>query len=296
MNETISELFVNGSIPLSVTVQNTTNWGQFALSALIALVGSFGILFLMYFPKILSFSFFGLKKLNKITKKNIILIKHTTNELFNQSMITQDTLRELSHLMNKMNGSDFDLILHTPGGEIFSSLAISRLIKQYPGKIRAIIPMYSMSGGSLIALSCKEIIMTSNACIGPIDPQLGSLFKFGSAKAWEKIVEFKGKKAEDQSISFAMMGKQYTKSIQSHLKNIIDFDLNSSQKEKFVKFLTDGNVEHSYPLTVLDLERIGIKVDIIKDIKFLKILSYLISSKKLEGVTAYINKKGAKRK
>lgn len=291
MNESLSELFVNGSIPLSVTVQNTTNWGQFALSALIALVGSFGIFLLMYFPKILTIFSFGLKALNKITKRNIILIKHTSNELFNQSMITQDTLREVTHIMNKMGGADFDLILHTPGGEIFSSLAISRLIKQYPGKIRAIIPMYSMSGGSLLALSCDEIVMTPNACIGPIDPQISSLFKFGSAKAWEKIVQFKGKKAEDQSISFAMMGKQYTKSIQQHLKNVIDFDLSSSQKERFVKFLTDGNVEHSYPLTVLDLERVGIKVDIIKDVKFLKILSSLISSKKLEGVTSYIKKK-----
>jgi len=238
LNETVNSLaglLVNGSIPLSVTVNTATNWTQYIFSALLALIGTFGLLFIIYAPRIFSLGGGSLKILSKITRKNVVLIKHTQQAFLSQSMIDQECLRDMTEIMNKMNGEDFDLILHTPGGDVFSSLALSRAIKQYPGTIRAIIPLFSMSGGSLLALSCKELLMTPNASIGPIDAQIGSLFSYGSARAWDKIVKFKGKKAEDQSISFAMMGKQYTKSIAAHLSNIIDFNLNTTQKNKMIK-------------------------------------------------------------
>ena len=296
VNETLMNYLVNGSIPLDVTVRNTTNWTQFTTTIIISLLSIFGLFIVLYLPRVLAWAKFGggsLAKIAKITKRNVVLIKHTDQGLFSQSMINEKTLRDLSEVMNKMEGKPFDLILHTPGGDIFSSLAVSRFIKQYPSPIRAIVPMYSMSGGSLLALSCKELIMTPNACLGPIDPQLGSFFKFGSAKAWDHIVKFKGKKAEDQSISFAMMGKQYTKSIAAHLNKIIDFDLNNKQKTKLIEFLTDGSIEHAYPLTTTDLERFGIKVNVLssKDEKFMKILSKLISSHSKEGVTYFRRRK-----
>src|SRR3989344_1726703 len=195
INETLqaSALLVNGSIPLSVTLNSSSNWTQFAISIVIGLIGTFGVLIFIFLPKILSkFGINELSRLAKASRRNMVLIKHTNRGMFSASMIDESSLRDMSKVMNKMEGESFDLILHTPGGDIFSSLAISRLIKQYPGPIRAIIPLYSMSGGSLLALSCEEIIMTPNASMGPIDPQLGSFFKFGSAKTWNDIVKIKG--------------------------------------------------------------------------------------------------------
>jgi ClpP class serine protease len=229
----------------------------------------------------------SLRKLTRFTGRSVVLIKHTAQGLFSSEMIDQRCLRELSQVMNKMEGKDFDLVLHTPGGEIFSSLAISRMINQYPGTIRAIIPLYSMSGGSLLALSCEELLMTPNACIGPIDPQLGSLFRYGSAKAWEEIVKFKGKKAEDQSISFAMMGKQHTKSIKAHLNSVVDLGMTNNNKKKLIEFLTDGKVEHAYPLTINDLEGYGIMIHKLKNVKFLSYLTKIIGKRGKEGVHYY---------
>lgn len=292
MNETINNLLVNGSIPLSVTVNASTNWVQFMTTIATSLIAAFGLFFILYAPQIFSSIKAGsLRILAKRSKRSVIFIKHTQQGLFGGSMIDQTTLAKVSEIMNKLNGKPFDLILHTPGGEIFSSLALSRLIKQYPGTIRSVIPLYSMSGGSLLALSTKELLMTPNASLGPIDPQLGNLFKYGSARSWEEIVKMKGKKAEDQTISFAMMGKQYTKSIQNHLNKIIDFNLSTSQRNKLVKFLTDGNVEHAYPLTSVDLAKFGIETKTIKDKKYLKALSKMISSHGKEGVHYYEYKK-----
>lgn len=293
INETIqlSSLLVDGSIPLSVTVNTATNWTQYIFTAMLTLFGSFGLIMIIYLPSIIKKINSGggsLKTLSKMfTGKNVIMIKHTQQSMFSASMINQETLRDISQAMNRMDGKDFDLILHTPGGDVFSSLAVSRLIKQYPGKIRTIVPLYSMSGGSLLALSSDELLMGSNACLGPIDPQLGGLFTHGSARNWNEIVKMKGKKADDQSISFAMTGKQYTKSIAAHLHKIIDFDLNTQQKNKLITFMTDGSIEHAYPLTIADLNAFGIKTTTLTNQKFLNKLAKLLNSNGKEGVTYY---------
>ena len=82
--------------------------------------------------------------------------------------------------MNAVYGMDrrkgLDLILHTPGGDIAATESIvSYLQKLFNGDIRAIIPQISMSAGTMIAMSCKEIIMGKQSSLGPIDPQMGGV-------------------------------------------------------------------------------------------------------------------------
>lgn len=69
-----------------------------------------------------------------------------------------------------------DLILHTPGGDLAATESIvDYLHKMFDGNIRAIIPQLAMSAGTMIALSCTEIIMGKQSNLGPIDPQMGGV-------------------------------------------------------------------------------------------------------------------------
>lgn len=69
-----------------------------------------------------------------------------------------------------------DLILHTPGGRVDATESlIDYLYEQYDGNIRAIVPQLAMSGGTLIAVSCREIIMGNQSSIGPVDPQINGI-------------------------------------------------------------------------------------------------------------------------
>lgn len=273
-------------IPISVTNQTATNWTQFYISLLLSSVMMLWLFGQMIGEGLQTSSVKGLlKQIKRRTGRNIIFIKHTSQDLFSQSMIDDKTLYKLQIAMNKFAGKPFDLLLHTPGGSIFPAMYISRLLKDYPGQIRAIVCSYSMSGGSLLALSADELWMNPGSTIGPIDPQIGSLFKFGSSKAWNHIVRFKGKKAEDSSISMAMTGAQYTKSIYDHLIATVDFGLSNKQKQEFVKFLTDGNVEHAFQLTPERLSAFGLPVKIMKDHKLIGKLLKVISKLGGEGVT-----------
>ena len=85
-----------------------------------------------------------------------------------------------------------DIVLHTPGGLVLSSLQIARAIHKHRGKVTAVVPHYSMSGGSLIALAADEIVMSEYAVLGPVDPQLGqypaaSILKVLDKKPVERI-------------------------------------------------------------------------------------------------------------
>jgi len=85
-----------------------------------------------------------------------------------------------------------DLILHTPGGDLAATESlIEYLWTMFPGPdIRVIIPQMAMSGGTLLALASKEIIMGAHSSIGPVDPQ------FGEVSAANVVTEFERAKQD----------------------------------------------------------------------------------------------------
>ena len=88
--------------------------------------------------------------------------------------------QDMNAFMNAVHGLDknkgLDLILHTPGGDLAATESLINYLRTiFSNDIRAIIPQISMSAGTIIALSCREIIMGKQSSLGPIDPQLGGV-------------------------------------------------------------------------------------------------------------------------
>lgn len=273
MNITDTQLLIdflntNGGLPLRVIQTTTANWSQYTISIFVTLISSILIFMILGQPLIQKAKEYRIKsKFNRIYKKSdkhYLIIKHGSPKgLFDSTnvMIDRDNHIEIAKKLQEFKGEDVDIYFHTPGGEIFATQAISRLLQNYPGNIRAIVPLYAMSGGTYLTLSCDEIYMANTSCLGPIDPQLGNFFKFGSAKAWNEIVKFKGKKAEDSTISFAHMGKQYTKTMSIQLDKLLkDKVTNVKQRKNLIKLLTEGNIEHGYPITKEDLRDAGLDI------------------------------------
>lgn len=84
--------------------------------------------------------------------------------------LDKNAFMSVIHGLDKSKG--LDLILHTPGGDVGATESlIDYLHESFNGDIRAIIPQLAMSGGTMIACSCKEIVMGKQSSLGPIDPQ-----------------------------------------------------------------------------------------------------------------------------
>src|ERR1700710_1799187 len=98
-----------------------------------------------------------------------------------------------------------DLVLHTPGGLVLAALQIAWAIREHKGKVTVFVPHYAMSGGTLIALSADEIVMSKHAALGPIDPQLGQ----SPAASLLKVVEQKPiSEIDDQTLVMADVGRK----------------------------------------------------------------------------------------
>lgn len=276
------------NVPFTVTQTTATNNTQFMITILITAISSLFVFIWLWQgmarPIVAQMIVkFKLHKMKKESGRHVLFIKHTQQGMFGGSMITQKTLLDIYKAFDKFKGKPFDLVLHTPGGEVFSSLFISRMIRNYPATVRVMIPFYAMSGGTLLALSGSEIHMSPNACLGPVDPQLGNLFKYGSSKSWNHILKLKGAKAEDQSISFAMMGQQYTKTIAKYIDSLVLDKMEPKLRKEFVNILTSGDIEHAYPLLLSDLRLLGMPVKQLLP-GMSNILNKVITSDLYEGV------------
>lgn len=119
--------------------------------------------------------YFG--KISAITGRNVIAyysawLKHPERA----SIDEQDKNAFMSAVHNLDRSKGLDLVLHTPGGDIAATESIVTYLKSmFKRDIRAIVPQISMSAGTMIALSCKQIIMGEQSSLGPIDPHFGGV-------------------------------------------------------------------------------------------------------------------------
>ncbi|CAI8301181.1 MAG: Uncharacterised protein [Bacteroidetes bacterium MED-G17] len=94
-------------------------------------------------------------------------------------------LMTVIHKLDRTKG--LDLILHTPGGETAATESIvDYLHHMFGDDIRAIVPQLAMSAGTMIACSCKEIIMGLQSNLGPIDPQFNGIPAHGIVEEFKR--------------------------------------------------------------------------------------------------------------
>ena len=286
----LAALNETGGIPISVSMVAEQNAGQFWTTIAITLLGSvFIFIYLYQFLKPMIGGLTCLVRLRQLRRRSgrhILLLKHTRTDFFSQSMIETKTLYAVEKALKKFGGEPFDLVLHTPGGEVFATQLLSTVLRAYPGRIRAIVPVYAMSGGTFLALSCDELLLGETACLGPVDPQVGSLFARGSARAWQEVVRRKGRRADDFSIQMAFLGKQYTQTLERMVDDLLARKVpDPAVRARAVERLTSGEVEHGRPLTVADLWGLGIPVQPL-DGRAKALMLDLLTAKNIEGVYA----------
>jgi len=133
-----------------------------------------------------------MKKLHKKTGRNVIA--YYSGWLSNPTAFGIDVNDEdKAAFMMAIHGLDkakgLDLILHTPGGGIAAAESLVDYLRRIFGyDIRAIVPHLAMSAGTMIACTCKSIVMGKQSNLGPIDPQLNGLPAAAVKKEIERAI------------------------------------------------------------------------------------------------------------
>lgn len=94
----------------------------------------------------------------------------------------------------RIQGNQIDIMVHSPGGiaEAVESL-VSQLRRRFTD-IRFIVPNFAKSAATMLAMSGNEILMEPDAELGPIDPQMNTVF--GTHPAESIIEQFEEASAE----------------------------------------------------------------------------------------------------
>lgn len=152
-----------------------------------------------------------------------------------------------------------DLVMHTPGGQLNSSVQIARALKNHPERTRVLVPHYAMSGGTIIAMGADEVVMDPDAALGPIDPQLGDFIRGQfPARAWMTAAEEKGEDAEDATIAMRSVSEKAVDAVRSIALELVEGTV--EDPEEVVERLVSGDMIHSYPLSPGEVEEMGLRV------------------------------------
>jgi hypothetical protein len=136
-----------------------------------------------------------LKELSDYTGRNVIVYYSgwlQKRDLLKQGVsgfdINDEDKTGFMSCINKLDKTKgLDLLLHTPGGELAATESIVEYFRLIFGaNIRTIIPQIAMSAGTMIACSCKEIVMGKHSNIGPIDPQFNNLAAHGIIEEFKR--------------------------------------------------------------------------------------------------------------
>jgi ClpP class serine protease len=150
-----------------------------------------------------------------------------------------------------------DIVLHTPGGLALASLQIARAIHRHPGKVTVFVPHYAMSGGTLIAIAANEIIMSEDAVLGPVDPQLG---QYPAASILKAVAKKPVAEIDDKTLILADQAEKAIAQVRESARELLANKLPNGKSEELARLLSEGTWTHDHPITYEAAKGFGLPV------------------------------------
>jgi ClpP class serine protease len=163
-----------------------------------------------------------------------------------------------------------DLVLHTPGGLALASLQIARAIHKHQGKVTVFVPHYAMSGGTLIALAAKEIVMCEDAVLGPVDPQLG---QHPAASILKAVAKKPIAEVDDETLIQADLAEKAIAQLREGIRELLEDKCPPEKADELSRKLSEGGWTHDYPFTFETAKGFGLPVRSDIPPEFLELMS-----------------------
>jgi ClpP class serine protease len=162
-----------------------------------------------------------------------------------------------------------DLIIHTPGGLVLAAMQIARAVEAHKAKVTVYVPVYAMSGGTLIALAADEIVLGEFSVLGPIDPQIAglpaaSIVKARNSKPIESVF--------DLTLVLADVAEKALAQIKQGAVDLLTPRMDQPAAEALAAKLAGGHWTHDYALTASEAQALGLPVKVGMPSKVLELM------------------------
>ena len=194
----------------------------------------------------------------------------------------EDAQTVIAAIKETPDDTPIDLIIHTPGGLVLAAMQIARAVEAHPAKVTAYVPVYAMSGGTLIALAVDEIVMGEFSVLGPIDPQILGLPAASIVKARDSkpIAD-----VSDLTLVLADVGEKAVAQVKQGAVELMTPRLGQSTAETIAEKLTRGYWTHDYALTASEATALGLPVKVgmpVQVMEFMKLYPQPIQQSGIE--------------
>ena len=162
-----------------------------------------------------------------------------------------------------------DLIIHTPGGLVLAAMQIARAVEAHPAKVTVFVPVYAMSGGTLIALAADEIVLAEFSVLGPIDPQIvglpaASIVRARDSKPIEHVFDLTLVLADVSEKALAQVKRGAVELLTSHL--------DKAAAEALADKLAGGHWTHDYALTATEASALGLPISVAMPLEVIELM------------------------
>jgi ClpP class serine protease len=152
-----------------------------------------------------------------------------------------------------------DFVIHTPGGLVLAAMQIARALEAHKAKVTVYVPVYAMSGGTLLALAANEIVLGEFSVLGPIDPQIvglpaASIVKARDSKPVEGVF--------DLTLVLADVAEKALVQVKQGAVELLTPRMERSAAEALATKLAGGHWTHDYALTASEARALGLPVKI----------------------------------
>lgn len=207
----------------------------------------------------------AIRKIEKSQKARVITMIHRQEKksMFGFSVARHIDMEDAQTIIAAIKETPvdrpIDLVLHTPGGLVLAAMQIARAVEAHPAKVRVYVPVFAMSGGTLIALAADEIILGEFSVLGPIDPQLmglpaASIVAARNAKSADKVFDLTHVLADVSEKALAQVKRGACELMTPRMP--------LAKAKKIAEKLAGGHWTHDYALTAEEAASIGLPVTV----------------------------------
>ena len=200
--------------------------------------------------------------------------RQETRRLFGLVMPRQIDLEDAQTIIAAIKDTPedmpIDFVLHTPGGLVLAAMQIARAVEAHKAKVTVYVPVYAMSGGTLIALAADEIVLGEFSVLGPIDPQMAglpaaSLVKVRNSKPIEHV--------SDLTLVLADVGEKALAQVKQGAVELLTPRMDQAAAEALAGKLAGGHWTHDYALTPKEAAALGLPVKVDMPLEVMKLMT-----------------------
>jgi ClpP class serine protease len=202
-------------------------------------------------------------RLERERKSRVILLVHRqeTMSFFGFPVYRYIDVNDSEEVLRAIHLTDpavpIDIVLHTPGGLVLAATQIARAIHKHKGKVTAIVPHYAMSGGTLIALAASEIVMSEDAVLGPVDPQLG---QYPAASILKAVARKPVERVKDDTLILADQAEKAMSQVCQSVREFLAAKVPPEKGQELARLLSEGTWTHDHPITYETAKEFGLPV------------------------------------